>query len=292
MSIDLNTTTTRLVHHRGDRQIGQQAEHRLDVQPGRRHQRVDEERILIEQRGAIELPALVGRKAAHLVDEPVCPHRVDACRDPRVEVSGDPRERVVTVAYYALVKLSDHRVKAATDAREAAWFSVADLPSLARCVGPGCKGRWHKRSEIIMRLSQCRACCRLLARQKRNPEADAIFDIAFQKLPQIRAVYPAFARALETCLSDRSRALTTARVQRIMCISRVRAEMLMKEHGLDKAAVAVAAKSRCTYRYRINRRAGQRRSRTFPRWAKEQNARWRRAPAAANQLPLTLEGAA
>lgn len=43
----------------------------------------------------------------------------------------DPRERVVTVAYYALVKLSDHRVKAATDAREAAWFSVADLPSLA-----------------------------------------------------------------------------------------------------------------------------------------------------------------
>lgn len=43
----------------------------------------------------------------------------------------DPRERVVSVAYYALVKLSDHRVKAATDAREAAWFSVDDLPRLA-----------------------------------------------------------------------------------------------------------------------------------------------------------------
>lgn len=43
----------------------------------------------------------------------------------------DPRERVVSVAYYALVKLSDHRVKAATDAREAAWFSVEDLPRLA-----------------------------------------------------------------------------------------------------------------------------------------------------------------
>src|SRR5438445_12578682 len=28
----------------------------------------------------------------------------------------DPRERVVSVAYYALVKLSDHRIKAATDA--------------------------------------------------------------------------------------------------------------------------------------------------------------------------------
>ncbi len=47
------------------------------------------------------------------------------------DLDRDPRERVVSVAYYALVKLSDHRVKAATDAREAAWFSVVDLPSLA-----------------------------------------------------------------------------------------------------------------------------------------------------------------
>jgi 8-oxo-dGTP diphosphatase len=43
----------------------------------------------------------------------------------------DPRERVVTVAYYALVKLGDHSVKAATDARNAAWFDVCQLPQLA-----------------------------------------------------------------------------------------------------------------------------------------------------------------
>ncbi|MFO7565188.1 MAG: NUDIX domain-containing protein [Enhygromyxa sp.] len=43
----------------------------------------------------------------------------------------DPRERVVTVAYYALVKLSDHKVRAATDATDAAWFSLNDLPDLA-----------------------------------------------------------------------------------------------------------------------------------------------------------------
>jgi 8-oxo-dGTP diphosphatase len=42
----------------------------------------------------------------------------------------DPRERVVTVAYYALVKLLDHKVQAATDARNAAWFAVDDLPKL------------------------------------------------------------------------------------------------------------------------------------------------------------------
>jgi len=43
----------------------------------------------------------------------------------------DPRERVISVAYYALVKLADHAVRAASDARNVAWFPVADLPSLA-----------------------------------------------------------------------------------------------------------------------------------------------------------------
>jgi 8-oxo-dGTP diphosphatase len=43
----------------------------------------------------------------------------------------DPRERVVTVAYYALVNIRDHKVQASTDARNAAWFAVTDLPSLA-----------------------------------------------------------------------------------------------------------------------------------------------------------------
>jgi len=47
----------------------------------------------------------------------------DTCRD--------PRGRVVSVAYYALVNLADHSVQAATDARDAAWFSVSDTPSLA-----------------------------------------------------------------------------------------------------------------------------------------------------------------
>lgn len=43
----------------------------------------------------------------------------------------DPRERVISVAYYALVNLGDHRIQAATDARNAAWFAVSDTPTLA-----------------------------------------------------------------------------------------------------------------------------------------------------------------
>jgi len=46
-------------------------------------------------------------------------------------VDRDPRERVVSVAFYALVNLRDHHVHAATDARDAAWFGVNDVPRLA-----------------------------------------------------------------------------------------------------------------------------------------------------------------
>jgi 8-oxo-dGTP diphosphatase len=46
-------------------------------------------------------------------------------------VDRDPRERVVSVAYYALVKLSDHRAKAATDAANAQWYPISKLPKLA-----------------------------------------------------------------------------------------------------------------------------------------------------------------
>jgi len=47
------------------------------------------------------------------------------------EVDRDPRERVVSVAYYALVKSAEHPAAGATDASDAAWFAVSELPRLA-----------------------------------------------------------------------------------------------------------------------------------------------------------------
>lgn len=41
----------------------------------------------------------------------------------------DPRERVITIAYYALVKISD--VKGGDDAKEARWFPIDEVPHLA-----------------------------------------------------------------------------------------------------------------------------------------------------------------
>src|ERR1041385_2430319 len=43
----------------------------------------------------------------------------------------DPRERVVSVAYFALVKLEPNTPKAATDAADARWFGISEVPELA-----------------------------------------------------------------------------------------------------------------------------------------------------------------
>lgn len=47
------------------------------------------------------------------------------------EIDRDPRDRVITVAYYALVNRIEHPAQAATDASQAVWWSVTDLPPLA-----------------------------------------------------------------------------------------------------------------------------------------------------------------
>lgn len=41
----------------------------------------------------------------------------------------DPRERVISIAYYALVKIQD--VKGGDDAAKASWFAIDDVPELA-----------------------------------------------------------------------------------------------------------------------------------------------------------------
>ena len=45
------------------------------------------------------------------------------------DVNRDPRERVITVAHYALVRLEE--VKGGDDARSAQWFAMNEIPSLA-----------------------------------------------------------------------------------------------------------------------------------------------------------------
>lgn len=43
----------------------------------------------------------------------------------------DPRNRVVSVAYFGLVRPADYQLSAETDAEDVAWFSIKKLPRLA-----------------------------------------------------------------------------------------------------------------------------------------------------------------
>ena len=43
----------------------------------------------------------------------------------------DPRGRVVSVAYFALVNLAQHPVQASSDARHVEWFELEQIPALA-----------------------------------------------------------------------------------------------------------------------------------------------------------------
>lgn len=46
------------------------------------------------------------------------------------EIKRDPRERVITVAYYALLKAKNKKLHARTDALEAKWHNIQKLPKL------------------------------------------------------------------------------------------------------------------------------------------------------------------
>ena len=47
------------------------------------------------------------------------------------KVGRDPRGRTVSVVYFAIIDSSNVKVRADSDAKEADWFNVKDLPELA-----------------------------------------------------------------------------------------------------------------------------------------------------------------
>ena len=47
------------------------------------------------------------------------------------ELNRDPRNRVISVAYLGLVNPKSYDLKASTDASDAQWFSISNLPNLA-----------------------------------------------------------------------------------------------------------------------------------------------------------------
>jgi 8-oxo-dGTP diphosphatase len=86
----------------------------------------------------------------------------------------DPRGRVVSVAYYALVNLADHRVRSGTDARAARWVPV-----------DGASGLAFDHDEILAVARE-----RLRAKVRYQPIGFELLPERF-KLSQLQALYEA-----------------------------------------------------------------------------------------------------
>lgn len=96
----------------------------------------------------------------------------------------DPREHVVTIAYFALVNLIEHPPTADTDAADAAWFPFDEVPKLA-----------FDHAEI---LATARA--RLTAKMRYTPAAFELLPKKFT-LPELQNL---FERILDTPLDKRN----------------------------------------------------------------------------------------
>lgn len=93
----------------------------------------------------------------------------------------DPRDRVITVAYYALVRRLDHAPMAASDARAASWFPASQCPPLA----------FDHREIVALALR------RLQAKLREQPVGFELLPKKFT-LSQIQRVYEAvLGRALD-----------------------------------------------------------------------------------------------
>lgn len=96
----------------------------------------------------------------------------------------DPRDRVITVAYYALVRRLDHAPQAASDARAVAWFPASQCPPLA-----------FDHREIVAMARR-----RLQAKLREQPVGFELLPRKFT-LSQIQRVYEA---VLERALDKRN----------------------------------------------------------------------------------------
>lgn len=100
------------------------------------------------------------------------------------EIARDPRERIVSVAYFALVNKHQYDVVAGRDTVQAHWFDVSDLPTLA-----------FDHKEIVVNALQ-----RIRGKVRYQPIGFELLDEKFT-LPQLQQLYEAI---LNTSIDKRN----------------------------------------------------------------------------------------
>jgi 8-oxo-dGTP diphosphatase len=90
------------------------------------------------------------------------------------EPERDPRERVITVAYFALIRANELEMKAGSDAREVGWFKLRELPDLAFD---------HKRilkmahERLIVRLDYSSIAFQFMAKEFTLSELQHVYEV-------------------------------------------------------------------------------------------------------------------
>ncbi|MBT34522.1 MAG: NUDIX hydrolase [Thalassobius sp.] len=88
------------------------------------------------------------------------------------DVERDPRGRVITVAFFALVKTSEYQLLAGDDAIKAQWFKIKDIPALAFD------------HDLILRIAQNR----IKGKIRYQPIGFELLDKKFT-MPQLQLLY-------------------------------------------------------------------------------------------------------
>ena len=90
----------------------------------------------------------------------------------------DPRERVITVAYYALIPSDKLQLRAATDAEAVGWFGMDELPDLA-FDHPDIIATAHQR--LVAKLDYSTIAFQFLGRDFTLSELQSVYEIILRE---------------------------------------------------------------------------------------------------------------
>jgi 8-oxo-dGTP diphosphatase len=90
----------------------------------------------------------------------------------------DPRERVITVAYYALIPSDKLQLRAATDAEAVGWFGMDELPDLA-FDHPDIIAMAHRR--LVAKLDYSTIAFQFLGRDFTLSELQSVYEIILRE---------------------------------------------------------------------------------------------------------------
>lgn len=93
-------------------------------------------------------------------------------------VDRDPRERVITIAYYALIPSDKIVLQAATDAEAVGWFSMDELPKLA-FDHKDIVAMAHKR--LVAKLDYSTIAFQFMPREFTLSELQAVYEIILRE---------------------------------------------------------------------------------------------------------------